>query len=125
MEIGRGALWLASRKWLKTGSLITAVLVAVYGGVIRPSHAFRGFAMQRATALAAIERNRHWVVPLPESIDDATLAAGVVGGDSGRSRTPPVYENGQLVQIGGNSRSETRPHIVYPSLGETSGRISR
>ena len=83
MEIGWGALWLGSRKWLKTGSLITAVLVALYGGVIRPSHAFRGFAMQRTAALAAIERNRHWVVPLPESVDDATLAAGVVGGVPG------------------------------------------
>jgi hypothetical protein len=45
MEITWGAFWLGSRKWLKTGWLITAVLVAVYGGVIRPSRAFRGVAI--------------------------------------------------------------------------------
>ena len=47
MEITWGAFWLGSRKWLKTGWLITAVVVAVYGGVIRPSRAFRGVAMKK------------------------------------------------------------------------------
>src|ERR1017187_1720891 len=83
MKITWGTLWLGSRKWLKTGWLITAFLVAVYGGVIRPSRAFRGIAMERTSALAAIERNRHWLVPLPESVDNATLAAGIVGGVPG------------------------------------------
>jgi hypothetical protein len=83
MKIAWGAFWLGSRKWLRTGWLITAVLLAVYGGVIRPSRAFRGIAMERTTALAAIERNRHWLVPLPQSVDNATLAAGVVGGVPG------------------------------------------
>lgn len=80
MKITWGTLWLGSRKWLKTGWLITAFLVAVYGGVIRPSRAFRGIAMEKTTALAAIERNRHWLVPLPESVDNGTLAAGIIGG---------------------------------------------
>ena len=83
MKIAWGAFWLRSRKWLKTGWLITAVLVAVYGGVIRPSRAFRGIAMEKTTALAAIERNRHWLVPLPQSVDNATLAAGIAWGCSG------------------------------------------
>jgi len=83
MKITWGTFWLHSRKWLKTGWLLTAVLVAVYGGVIRPSRAFRGIAMEKTTALAAIERNRHWLVPLPESVDNATLAAGVIGGVPG------------------------------------------
>jgi len=83
MKISSGTFWLRSRKWLKTGWLLTAVLVAVYGGVIRPARAFRGIAMQKATGLAAIERNRHWLVPLPESVDNATLAAGIVGGVPG------------------------------------------
>ena len=83
MKIAWGTLWLGSRKWLRAGWLITAVLVAVYGGVIRPSRAFRGIAMQKTTALAVIERNRHWLVPLPESVDNATLAAGVIGGVAG------------------------------------------
>ena len=86
MKIIWGTFWQRSRKWLKTGWLITAVLVAVYGGVIRPSRAFRGIAMEKATGLAAIERNRHWLVPLPESVDNATLAAGIVGGVPGVAR---------------------------------------
>ena len=83
MKITWGTFWQRSRKWLKTGWLITAFLVAVYGGVIRPSRAFRGIAMEKTTALAAIERNRHWLVPLPESVDNATLAAGIIGGFAG------------------------------------------
>jgi hypothetical protein len=83
MKITWGTFWQRSRKWLKTGWLLTAVLVAVYGGIIRPSRAFRGIAMERTSALAAIERNRHWLVPLPESVDNATLAAGIVGGVPG------------------------------------------
>jgi Domain of unknown function (DUF4349) len=83
MKITWGTFWQHSRKWLKTGWLLTAVLVAVYGGIIRPSRAFRGIAMERTSALAAIERNRHWLVPLPESVDNATLAAGIVGGVPG------------------------------------------
>jgi len=83
MKITWGTFWQRSRKWLKTGWLVTAVLVAVYGGVIRPSRAFRGIAMEKTTALAAIERNRHWLVPLPESVDNATLAAGIIGGVPG------------------------------------------
>jgi hypothetical protein len=83
MKITWGAFWLRSRKWLKTGWLVTAVLIAVYGGFIRPSRAFRGIAMEKTTALAAIERNRHWLVPLPETMDNATLAAGILGGVPG------------------------------------------
>ena len=92
MEKGWHAFWQDRRKWLRTGWLITAVLLAVYGGVIRPSRAFRGIAMEKTTALAAIERNRHWLVPLPQSVDNATLAAGVVGGVPGGvgSRSAPT-----------------------------------
>ena len=70
--------WL--KRWLKTGWLIAAVLIAVHNGVIRPLRAFRGIALEKATGLAAIERNRHWLVPLPQTIDNATLAEGIVGG---------------------------------------------
>jgi len=83
MKVHWHELLASQRKWLKTGWLITAVIVAVYGGLIRPSQAFRGVAMERTTALAAIERNRHWLIPLPQSVDNATLAAGVVGGAPG------------------------------------------
>jgi hypothetical protein len=77
------AFWQHMRKWLKTAWLMTAVLIAFYGGLIRPSRAFRGVAMQKTAALAAIERNRHWLVAVPDSFGDATLAAGVVGGVPG------------------------------------------
>jgi len=77
------------RKWLKTAWLMTAVLIAFYGGLIRPSRAFRGVAMQKTAALAAIERNRHWLVPVPDSFGDATLAAGVVGGVPGGVASQP------------------------------------
>jgi len=80
MEINRATLLRNGQRWGKTGALIAAAFVAIYGGAIRPMRAFRGIAMEKTTALAAIERNRHWLVPLPESVDNADLAAGVAGG---------------------------------------------
>jgi hypothetical protein len=77
---GRGLL---KTEWLKTAGLIAAVLFAVHSGVIRPLRAFRGVAMERTSALAAIESNRHWLVPLPESVDNAIMAEGIVGGVPG------------------------------------------
>jgi hypothetical protein len=111
MKIAWRAFWPACRKWLKTGGLITAVLVAVYCGVIRPSRAFRGIAMEKTTGLAAIERNRHWAVPLPQSVDNATLAAGVVGGVPGgvASRSAPIRT---YLSTSGARRSQTSPHII-------------
>jgi len=80
MKIVWETLWQNNRKWLKVGLLFAAGMTALYGGAIRPMRAFRGIAMEKTTALAAIERNRHWLVPLPESVDNADLAAGVAGG---------------------------------------------
>lgn len=80
MKFRWGMAWLRCRKWLKIGSLVAAGWVAVYGGVIRPSQAFRGMAMEKTSGLAAIESNRHWLFPVPPSVEDATLAAGIIGG---------------------------------------------
>jgi cell division protein FtsL len=80
MKLGWGMAWLRRRKWLKVGWLITAVWVAVYCGVIQPSQASRGIAAERASGLAAIESSRHWLIPLPQSVDNSVLVAGVVGG---------------------------------------------
>ena len=65
--------------------MILAVLFAVHSGAIRPMQGFRGIAQERATGLAAIESNRHWLVPVPESVDTAILTAGVLGGVPGGS----------------------------------------
>jgi len=94
MEIDWRAFLARKRKWQKTVGLITAILVAVYAGIIRPSRDFRGVSEERTTALAAIERNRHWLVPLPQSVDNDTLAVGVVGGVPGglpRSASTATY----------------------------------
>jgi Domain of unknown function (DUF4349) len=106
MKITWGAFWLRSRKWLKTGWLATAVLVAVYGGVIRPSRAFRGIAMEKTAALAAIERNRHWLVPLPEAVDNATLAAGILGGVPGEVAPRSVQMTAYLPESGSLSERQ-------------------
>jgi len=81
MEIDWRAFLARQRKWQKTVWLIIALLVAVFGGSIRPSHDFR--REERTTALGAIERHRHWLVLLPQSAGTATLAAGFVEGDAG------------------------------------------
>lgn len=85
MRIDLRTFWRGSRKWLRTGWLILAVLFAVHSGAIRSMQAFRGISMSRASGLAAIESNRHWLVPLPESVEPATLTAGIVGGVPGES----------------------------------------
>ncbi|HKR84648.1 MAG TPA: DUF4349 domain-containing protein [Terriglobales bacterium] len=90
MKVGWGAAWLRSRKWLKVGWLITAVWTAVYCGVVQPSQAFRGIATEKASGLAAIESSRHWLIPLPQSVDNAVLVAGVVGGDPAGAASPPA-----------------------------------
>lgn len=79
MHIDWRAIRKGCLKWLKTGWLVLAVLLAVHSGVFRPMQAFRGIAMEGTAGLAAIEDTRHWLVPLPESVDNATLAAGLSG----------------------------------------------
>jgi hypothetical protein len=92
MDITWHALWHRSHEplkrwlkaeWLKTAGLIAAVLLAVHSGVVRPLSAFQGIAQSKASGLAAIDANRHWLVPLPKSVDNASLAEGIVGGVPG------------------------------------------
>jgi uncharacterized protein DUF4349 len=83
VEIAWRVLRQRSRSWLKTAWLIAAVLLAVHGGVIRPLQAFRGISQSKATGLAAIESDRHWLIPLPQSVDDTISAGGIVGGVPG------------------------------------------
>ena len=93
----RLTIWQGFLKSLRAGWLILAVLFAVHSGVMRPMQAFRGIAMERSTGLAAIESTRHWLVPLPESVDTATLAAGIAEGVRGGSSPRmalTMYEKG-------------------------------
>ena len=83
MKVAWRVLRQRSYPWLKTAWLVTALLLAVHSGVIRPLQAFRGIAQERTAGLAAIESNRHWLVPLPQSVDNSILAEGIVGGVPG------------------------------------------
>lgn len=97
MRFNWRTLWQGFLKWIRAGWLILVVLFAVHSGVIRPMQAFRGIAMERSTGLAAIESTRHWLGPLPESVDTATLAAGIDGGISGAGSSQmavSMYQNG-------------------------------
>ena len=112
MKVFWGTAWLRSRKWLKVGWLITAVWVAVYCGVIQPSQAFRGIATERASGLAAIESSRHWLIPLPQSVDDAVPVAGVVGGDLAEFALPPA----SMTSLSTSDRSPDRKLVRTTSI---------
>lgn len=59
--------------------------------------AFRGISQEKATGLAAIENNRHWLIPVADSVDTATLTAGIVGGVPGGGTAPmavATYQKG-------------------------------
>ena len=107
MRINWPALWQKFLRFLRTGWLILAVLFAIHSGVIRPVRAFRGISMARASGLAAIESNRHWLVPLPESVEPSTLTAGIVGGVPGESFLGPMA----MLQKGVSGRPDDRKLI--------------
>jgi hypothetical protein len=54
MRIVWGSFWQRSRKWLKTGWLITAGVVAIYVGAIEPQQNAREIRSQRANGLGAV-----------------------------------------------------------------------
>ena len=80
-----GDFWLNSRKWLKTGWLLTAGLVAVYIGVIEPRQMDRGVASSRATGLGAVTGGSifPWRQQSPSSPGrfEAYIGGGGGGGD--------------------------------------------
>jgi uncharacterized protein DUF4349 len=112
MKVRWGTTWLLSRKWLKVGWLITAVWAAVYCGVIQPWQAFRGIATARASGLAAIESSRHWLIPLPQSMGNADLVAGVVGGDPAGAASPPP----SMTYLSASDRSPDRKLVRTTSI---------
>jgi len=82
MVIAWPPLWWKDRSWLKKLWLIAAGSAAIYYGAIQPRQDFRGVAMQRASALAAIEdgRHQHWFQPSSLAVREERQAEGVVGG---------------------------------------------
>lgn len=113
MRINCHALWQRLLKSLRAGWLILAVLFAVHSGVLRPMQAFRGISMERNAGLAAIEDTRHWLVPLAESVDNATLAAGIVGGVPGGITAHSV---GSVYQKGVSDRQDDRKLVSTSSF---------
>ncbi len=89
MTIHWGSFWTKSRKSLKTCWLVTAGIVAIYIGVIRPQERdFRGISSSKATGLASLEHSQPlglWrqMTFLP-SYDRAPMyQKGIVGGVPG------------------------------------------
>jgi hypothetical protein len=82
MQIPWGSRWQKSRKALKTGWLITAGLISLYIGAIKPREEVRGIATERAAGLAA---GSQWepVSLWQQTRLSAMLQKGVVGGVPG------------------------------------------
>ena len=79
-----------SRKYLKAGWLVTAGIVALYVGAIRPTEHERDIASERATGLAAATVDDmkpmalwHQIRILPNLMASRARVAGVVGGIPG------------------------------------------
>ena len=86
------AIWETRKTWIGKAWFLFAGIAAVYYGVVSPSQAFRGVAMQRASALAAFEgtRHEHWFQPSPSPAMVAYSGEGVVGGvPGGAAMTQP------------------------------------
>jgi hypothetical protein len=91
MVIRWGVLSRRTGKWLKTGWLIAAGLVALYMGVIEPREKGRGIARERGTGLAATSGQVGWEPIslwkqssiLPHFARRVSVDKGVVGGVPG------------------------------------------
>jgi len=85
MAIAWPPFWWKDRNRLKKLWLIAAGSAAIYYGAIQPRQDFRGVAMQRSSALAAIEdsRHQHWFQPSMLAVQEERQAEGVVGGVPG------------------------------------------
>ena len=95
MVIRWGALSSKTGKWLKTGWLIAAGLLALYIGAIQPQERHRDMAMQKATGLAAVRGSAKWQPVslwqqgsvIPYFAHSLSVDRGVVGGVPGRMVT--------------------------------------
>jgi hypothetical protein len=91
MGVRWGVLSSKTGKWLKTGWLIAAGLVALYIGVIAPRERARGIASERASGLAAVAGGVGWEPIslwhqssiLPHFARMKSVDKGVIGGVPG------------------------------------------
>lgn len=113
MRIDWRAIRKGCLKWLKTGSLVLAVLFAVHSGAIRPRNDFRGIAQERAAGLAAIEGSRHWLIPVSSSVDNAIVGAGFIGGVPGEITAGSV---GSMLQKGVSGTPDDRKLVSTTSF---------
>jgi uncharacterized protein DUF4349 len=92
MAIAWPPLWWKERNRLKKLWPIAAGIAAIYYGAIQPRQDFRGVAMQRSSALAAIEgtRHQHWFQPNSLAVREDFQAEGMVGGAPANT----AYQNG-------------------------------
>ncbi len=92
MQMTLGSIWQKSQKRLKTGWLITAALVALYFGTIRPYES-RGIAAEKGGGLAAVQRDpvSLWREPFYERVFDSgeSHISGVtaIAGGTGEARS--------------------------------------
>jgi len=85
MQTRLGNFWHKSRAYLKTGWLITAVLIALYLGAIAPLESARSNSMEKATGLsAAATERRSFSLRSPKRLRvSGRVMGGVIGGVPG------------------------------------------
>lgn len=102
MEITWGAFWQKSRKWLKTGWLITAGIIAIYIGAIQPMNNAKGIASEKATGLGTVqwEPVSLWRAPSYERFAlsrQAQTGEGVIGGVPGGRAPARKVQQAQMM----------------------------
>ncbi len=126
MAIAWHPLWWKDRNWLKKMGLIAAGVAAIYYGAIQPRQAFRGVAMQRTSALAAIEdsRREHWFQPNSLVVHDERQIEGVVGGVPARA----AYQRGVGTRLDDNERKIVRTSsiaLIVEKPADAAGKVQQ
>jgi hypothetical protein len=111
-----------SRKYLKAGTLVTAGIVALYVGAIRPGEIQRGIASERSTGLASIRGEEveplalwHQMRILPQLgvARDRQAAVGVIGGVPGGVSSEKI--GGLREMAFATARAPASPSVEAPA----------
>jgi Domain of unknown function (DUF4349) len=119
--------WQRNRRSLKTVCLVSAGFMAIYYGAIQPAQDFHGIAASKATALAAVEGNRHqhWFQPNLLAARDVEVGEGVIGGVPGNV---DMLQKGVTESRDDNERKIVRTSsiaLVVDKPAETAVKIQR